>query len=720
MQTKVDFSFSFAPPHRMTICRPGDAEKTLLDLEPGKLTLIWSYEKLSDFIPNIWKAPHFDWKIEITPMIDGQLFDSSRWTRAEGGIPSLVNIYESSDARCLIEAIGAVSAALFRVTFENKGKVDQDFCLNCEHIGGWVISNPAWIDGNNANLLTAMEYERPDRILVFGVGADEYPILNDIADNEKRSVPLKKSVSGKKSINGQKTMISKYHLKPGESKTGWVIRPYEAYERELPQLLNHDWMKEFQDAQDEWQQLLSKTVRFDIPDEGVQTAFHACLADIFVMREPVKDGYVSGTPGTEVYRSPSSGEPVLGDILLDQVGLHAEAEEEIKIHLDAQDDDGNWNDPKGWGHHMWCISGFKSWAVMEHYHLTGDKGFLAQIYPRMLSSSRWQEKQRMSTRVLNNGNKGPTFGLMPRGMGDCGLINGNDYFGIFYPHNFFAVFADRLTLEAAEILERHEDLPEIKQIYETGIRDLRLSLDKGAIAEDDFRWIPGTPEKDCGSRWGALAALYPCKILDGENTLISGTFRKIESSMGPCGLPAGLGWMNDGYWVGLTLDNIAQAYLACGNGDVASRYLYPVLNSGTPLVTWCEERGMEAGSTKVSGDRQHLWTPLAICRYIRDSMVMEREDGLELASGTPIEWLSSGDPLGIADAPTHFGTVSFNIKYDKEKNKINGYVSFPYNPHLKWAVLHIRLDVNNDSLIKYNKNIRWENPKGRHNLNIDL
>ena len=96
-----------------------------------------------------------------------------------------------------------------------------------------------------------------------------------------------------------------------------------------------------------------------------------------------------------------------------------------------QEPDGNWDDPKGWGHLMWGGAGFKAWAAMEHYRLTGDREFLARVYPRLAASSRWQERQRSRTRTTQSGERPLTYGLMPRGMGDCGLMDDGDLYGVF-------------------------------------------------------------------------------------------------------------------------------------------------------------------------------------------------------------------------------------------------------------------------------------------------
>jgi len=121
---------------------------------------------------------------------------------------------------------------------------------------------------------------------------------------------------------------------------------------------------------------------------------------------------------------------------------------------------------------MWCIIGFKAWTVQEHYRLTGDREYLATVYPRMLASSRWQSRQRIRTRIEENGAPALTYGLMPRGMGDCGLKDGDDLYGVYLPHNIWSVFADRVTLEAAGILGKTEEIEELREIFETARKDL--------------------------------------------------------------------------------------------------------------------------------------------------------------------------------------------------------------------------------------------------------
>jgi hypothetical protein len=148
--------------------------------------------------------------------------------------------------------------------------------------------------------------------------------------------------------------------------------------------------------------------------------------------------------------------------------------------------------------------------------------------------------------------------------------------------------------------------------------------------------------------------------------------------------------MEDGAWVAITLDNVAEAHLVLGDGDSAIAYLYSTLNHGTPLYTWCEERGQEPQTKKTSGDRQHLWTPLAVVRFLRDCLVMERSDSLHIGLATARSWLRQGAITGIREAPTHFGNVSYQIQSDVDKGVIRAEIVPPVREPWKEIVLHLR------------------------------
>lgn len=665
---KVDFSYAFSTPHRMAVALPDSSNKTLLDVFPDSLRMAWTYDNLIEKPLLTFLTPKTEWEVRLKPELDGQPLGPSQWTRAEGWLPVLVNTYGNEKTSMRLEAAGGDTAAMIRIEVANRDDKTHQFRLRCEKPGNFTGINPAWVQPEwDCDVLLAGWLERTDRILVFAVGGDQKPVL------------------------ASTTITLIWDLKPGETRIGWIVRPYKAYQSFLPVLRKKDWAREFEEAKAAWRALIARAAQIDIPDKDVQNAFYAGLADVFVMREPAAEGYIATCPGTEGYRAANSGEAMLACILLDQAGLHEEAGEGLQLSVDAQAPDGNWAYPQGWEHYWWGASGFKSWAVMEHYLLTGDKDYLAAVYPRMLASSQWQERQRARTRVLENGVRPLTYGLMPRGMGDCGLMDGEDLYGVFLPHNMLAVFGDALALKSAEILGKNEDLALLRPIHQTALGDLMQAIEKGAISEDGYRWIPGVAGKTCGSRWGALYADFPISILPHDHELITGTIRKIESRMSPGGIPVHTGWMKDGMWVAITLDNLAEVLLLRVEGDAAAQYLYATLNHGTPLYSWCEERGQEAGAKECTGDRQHLWTPIAVSRFIRDALAMEDGDSLHLARGTARQWLAGGQPLAVRAIQTHFGAISYKIRYDSAAQRVAGSIELVSEKPAPRIVLHVRL-----------------------------
>jgi hypothetical protein len=90
---EVDFGYAFAPPHRMTVARPEASEKTLLDLEPGVLTISWSYDDLRNTPLAIFKTPRTGWHVKIQPLVDGKPLLNNSWSRGEEFLPMLNSKY---------------------------------------------------------------------------------------------------------------------------------------------------------------------------------------------------------------------------------------------------------------------------------------------------------------------------------------------------------------------------------------------------------------------------------------------------------------------------------------------------------------------------------------------------------------------------------------------------------------------------------------------------
>jgi hypothetical protein len=668
----VNFFYSFATPHRLTVALPDNSNKTLLDLYTGKLEISWTYDNLIYYPFDAFRVPRSDWKLSIQPLINDKPFSYSKWERSDGYLPVLKNTYEEKDITVILEVAGADSAAIVKIILINKSNTSQRIKIPCVCPGGWKGYNPGWIDNTLPTDYLLAGWDAPaDKILILGIGADYFPVD-----------PV---------ITTQLNMI--WELKPGETRTGWLIRPYNSFARDAAYMKTTNWEKKFNQSKEIWKTLINRTCRLIIPDPGIVNGFYASVADIFIMREPVGQGYLGITPGTEAYRScPTPFEPAIATVALDQIGLHKEAELGYRVNWDIQALNGDWSEPGGWAHLMWGASGYKAWALMEHFLHTRDTAFLEKRCPQMLICSKWQDMERRKTRLVVNGEKSLTYGLMPRGMGDGGLMDGNSYYGIFYTHNIWAVFEDSLAYRAALILNRREDAKELKDIYERSKSDLITAMERGAIGnKNGARRLSSLPGKNSGSCWGLLNAIYPTGILPDNHELMNNTINYIEERMSPGGIPVHTGWMPNGMWVAITLNDFAEAHLARNEGDAANAFLYSTLNHGTPLYTWCEERGQDPDTKETSGDLQHLWTPEAAVRCTRDIILMEEGNTLHLLRGIARGWLAGGEYIGIEKASSHFGEISFKVRFDKNKSQLTGEIHFPKENHDFKTILHCPL-----------------------------
>ena len=658
-QPEVNFGYAFGTPHRITVAMPDSSNKTLVDCAPGQVTLSWSYDNLVNLPVAAFVIPQTQWHIVLTPQVDGKAFAHSDWHRAEGWLPVLRDDFTSVSVKGRMEVVGGTRAAIVRMEFTNLDAAKaHSVGVNCTPTKKWPGFNPAFDDPTDPlrprDVLLAGWMDRSDRVIIAALGGETY-------------------------AGGDDALLPALTLHPGETKVVWLIRPYQAYSGMLPELRERDWAAEFAAGAQAWRELIGRTARLALPDAGVRNAYYAGLSDIFIMREPVgREGALGTEPGTEAYRADNPIESAIAAIDLVQTGLPVDAIDGYRVSLDQQGFDGCWDDPEGWGHDCWFCSGFKSWFIMEHYLDVRDRGFLADVFPRMLASTRWQERARARTRVERDGRRTLDYGLMPPGMGDAGLMNGDSFYGVFLPHNIWALFGDEETLRAAEILGLKAEAAEVRADCAAARTDLLAAIHGGAIPEKDFSWIPGVAGKTSGSRWGALNAAFPCRLLAPDDPLITGTIRKMESNMSPGGIPIHTGWMVDGMWVAITVDNLAETLLLRGDGDAFARYLYATLNHGTPLYSWCEERGPEPGATKTSGDRQHLWTPVAVVRAIRDSLVFEDGTSLNLAQGADRSWLLRG-AVGGSGLQSHFGPVSYLLTFDQAANQVEGEVHLPGN-----------------------------------------
>ena len=655
----VDFAFSFATPHRITLSRPASSKKALVDVMPEGIVLKYSNDSCKNSYPLTWRILNIDVETFMNVSVDGETIDFDSWHRHESGAPYLFVRGSKNGVSVTVSAIATKSGYVIKTDARNSSSEGREVHIQFALTNLGHVSNKGWVDGVNNDILLAMSKGRADKVIALGCGADDY-LMYRFTDEGTIDRPPMSNESFKLQPHSKKKITPYLHLSAEEEKCSYIYLPYDAYFKDKESLKAIDFESEISAALDEWKRHLSRSAKFDIPDEGMKHVLNSCIADIFVMREKTgKGGRYAINCGTDVYRSSNSYEPTLAERLIESLGYVREAASDMNVYFEAQNDDGCWASERCWEHEMWGAPYFKASLAYHHYSLSEDRDFLEKIYERMYRSSIFNRDARRSTR---NAERAFERGLMPRGMGDSGLQNGGDFYGVYYPPNFLTVAADMITLKCARILGKIEDIPILEELISEAREALLKSVRENAVKEDGYIRIPaiaGIPEN---STFGCLFGYYPTGLLSADDPLITGTVNYIESKQkSEGGLPMGTGWLRDGIWVAMALDNFAAAYLRMGKVREAREYLYPAANHASPLVTWCEERGNEAGATKKTGDPQHLWTPLSIGAYMVDALFMDRDDGYTLFAGILPEWLDEG-AVGVRGLRTSLGKTNLSIK----------------------------------------------------------
>lgn len=666
----IDFSYAFATPHVLTLSRPSASEKVIAEMTKKCVKFSWSHRNLKELYPLSWDTYPMDVELLFDIIIGNEKANFSKWYRHISGAPYLFAEGEKDGVKFIFSAIAAKTGVIIKAELINNTPEIKDVIIEASHLNGWVISNKGWVDKVNHNVLLKMNGGRADRFIALAQGANDYLMFGlDTEETSESFTPPMANGEPAISDNSMKKISALYKIKKGDTRIGYFILPYEEYFENLDKLKKIDFEKEIKNALKEWEKLLNKGAKVEIEDEAFMHCYKACLADLFVMREDIGEKNTGIVCGTSSYRSSNSCEPIESDILLETIGYEKEALSDYKMHLEAQEENGNWASEKGWEHESWSACFNKANAVITHYKLTGDTGYLKKYYKNMYESTMFNYSARRSTKKAK---KESERGLMPRGMGDCGMMNGNDYYGVFYPHNVLSVAADRLTLEAAKILHKTSDIVKLTDIYVESRRDLLYSM-RGNLEEvDGLKIIPAVAGVKNNSLYGCLYSLFPGNIVKADDPILEDMVKYIEEkNVSEGGLPIGTGWMKEGLWVAMALSNFARAYLRMGKYDLAKKYLYPALNHATPFVTWCEERGPEKGTTETSGDRQHLWTPLSVLQYTVDALFFEDEQNIHLLAGAMPLWLLGNKKISVKNLSTPYGKMEFSIKNKGTNYSVN-------------------------------------------------
>jgi hypothetical protein len=133
------------------------------------------------------------------------------------------------------------------------------------------------------------------------------------------------------------------------------------------------------------------------------------------------------------------------------------------------------------------------------------------------------------------------------------------------------------------------------------------------------------------------------------------------------------------------LERHANIHLAA---DDAPNFLRSWLNQYAIILL--PDNGYIFREHTIGGPPDKIFEEAAFLERFRDMLVMEDSDSLWLARATPRAWLAQGKRISVRNAPTHFGSVAYEILSDVDKGTITATVEIPSRKSLQTVLLRLR------------------------------
>ena len=415
---------------------------------------------------------------------------------------------------------------------------------------------------------------------------------------------------------------------------------------------------------------------------------------------------------------------------LDHMGMHQVARDGMTVWLENQNTDGSLSLNSGMerAHKFGALH--LPWVMAEHYRLTGDKEWLRKELPRLKAAADWIVNRRRATmkkkltQAQIDGIKAGTwspYGLQPRiTMGD-GDPSGSRYFYVAdaSAHQSVKLLADVISeidppagaaLSAEADRYRRDILPVLEEslvlspVIKTRAGTYRSFLPQGF--QDRGPRAVALPQgvnifSHCGpyscdivATSASIEAWLRSGLLSIDDPRIDGHFDVLEDVFlldhpwirrRKGNYDPGKDWFgNAGWGYQSGWERVPDFYLA---KDDIPNFLRAWLNRcavDMNLGNWTfNEHTTFAANDKSHGNAVFL-------SNFRKMLVMEVDRTLWLARGTPRAWLKHGRKIAVKNAPTHFGTVGYEIVSDVDNGRIAATVVVPSRRWPKAILLRLR------------------------------
>ena len=348
-------------------------------------------------------------------------------------------------------------------------------------------------------------------------------------------------------------------------------------------------------------------------------------------------------------------------------------------------------------------------ALVEHFRLTGDSEWLRASAPRMKADVAWILRQRrLLANVVPGGDRLWCKGLQPPHQ--VTPDSGGQFMQFYESEAYYWLAVQRF----ARILARIDPAEgaRLSAEAESYRKDLKAAVERSiacspvvrvrdgtyrsfmpfacyvrGFASGAWSWRrPGSGAHVGGLYWdtiqGAEALVSPAALLPVQDPRVQGTLDVLEDRLllenpklaeRTPGYDPAKHWFAHAAWhYQPGLEHHANIHLAA---DDSPNFLRSWLNQYAALILPSD--GYTFRELTTAGPPDKFFEEAAFLERFRDMLVMEDGDWLWLARATPRAWLEQGKKIKVDGAPTHFGTVTYEIVSSADDGKIKAIVTMP-------------------------------------------
>ncbi|MBF0220273.1 MAG: hypothetical protein HQL49_12215 [Gammaproteobacteria bacterium] len=615
------------------------------------------YESMVDPVGMVTLHP-FGWSVLPYLKLNGRHYLPTRMDGAisqallDGVIPAVVTCYTTQSGLDWHSTISALnidgeevidlchtlhnhSTAAIAVTFGLSIRPYNPLTIG--HINKIRLKKGLWrVNGVAALLLL----ETADRHAVADRNTGD-PILIETLHSDK---PLLTSRSG------IAAGVSEYRLTlaPGESRTLTALAPLSRQSASSRSTLSHLTTSRVAAARGEnsrfWQQQSQRGTLVTLPDLRWQTLFTALKNHLHVF-----DDGSHFSPGNFFYHDHWFRDSAFIAAAFEMVGFTEAVDLKVKDYLRRQTRSGFFRSQNG----EWDSNGQAMVTLVNHVRYTGNRDLLLRIYPALLQGTRWIKKMRTAAPSVGSPYQTLHDGLLPAGF-SAEHFGPNDH---YYWDNFWSLAAIRVTLWAAETLQRDKDIIQLSELLDQYQTVVDNSIGR-TMAQMPDNTLSCSPYRRMDSAAiGNLIALVPLNLypLDApwvaatldylyENNVIQGLFyQKI---------------IHTGLNIYLTVQ-LARV-LQLRQDERWEVMFEAIMAHATPTLTWPEAIHPRTGGGCM-GDGDHGWATAEVLVLMRSALVCEQGQALWLGVGIPERWYREDLHLAVNSAATLFGLLSFQL-----------------------------------------------------------